>query len=683
MALPNGDLGIDSCKHVGNFLPNRSKHVVCLTVTGWLGAENRTVPRMLIPVFLVLPVGYGIRVTPRAVPIGIGRHSAAGRQYCPPLALDSTQLQVRNTFEPNHSDHCTFIQSSVILRHCHRHLLFTRPRHLEISTMGFAEILPADLLSAVGALVSLGLIALAYTALLHPLRDYPGPLLAKLTDGYSGYFAAKKCLHLRTYNNHLKYGPVIRMAPNRLVFNTARALKDIYLNPGVNKAHIYKHTQFNPQVNIFGTLDRDRHRQKRKVYGQVLSDRSLRAFEPTMNKEIDVFLKQLLNAQGKAVNMSPAFERLATDIAGQLAFGQPLHTQTQAKNRIFPRAMISMNAVVNLFSKLSPVIAENCATDRLALAWPTVSMSWPVLGRLNRKNGAIFAEAIQGIIQSRMALAKDAKHDFYSIAADDVSTEEGLKRSELWAEAVFFLPAGGTTISAALSAIFFYLSRYPAVYARLAAEIRTKFALGRAIQSGPQLNGSKYLRAVIDESMRMSPPFVGTFWREPYSPHHEQFVVDGYVIPPGTIVGVSPYSVMHNEEYFPEPFAFRPERWLESYMEDGGTDEPSPQIEHHVSMMRAAFAPFALGETGCLGKAMAYQEMSLVVARTLWYFDFERAPGEAGKLGEGEPGRTDGRGRKEEYQLFDLAVSDHVGPNLVFRPREEYWQELGVAGTGL
>ncbi|KAI3396858.1 hypothetical protein diail_11630 [Diaporthe ilicicola] len=183
--------------------------------------------------------------------------------------------------------------------------------------------------------------------------------------------------------------------------------------------------------------------------------------------------------------------------------------------------------------------------------------------------------------------------------------------------------------------------------------------------------------------MRMSPPFVGTFWREPHLSHHEQFVVDGHAIPPGTIVGVSPYSVMHNEAYFPEPFAFRPERWVESYREQGGTDESSPQTEQHVSMMRAAFAPFALGETGCLGKAMAYQEMSLVVARTLWYFDFERAAGEAGKLGEGEPGRTDGRGRKEEYQLFDLAVSDHVGPNLVFRPREEYWQELDVAGTEL
>lgn len=93
----------------------------------------------------------------------------------------------------------------------------------------------------------------------------------------------------------------------------------------------------------------------------------------------------------------------------------------------------------------SPKFVATHDADRLALAWPLVSATWPILGRLNGKNGVAFNQAIRGIVQSRMALAKDAKHDFYSIAADDVDTEEGLKRSELWAEAVFFLPAGEIT----------------------------------------------------------------------------------------------------------------------------------------------------------------------------------------------------------------------------------------------
>lgn len=74
-------------------------------------------------------------------------------------------------------------------------------------------------------------------------------------------------------------------------------------------------------------------------------------------------------------------------------------------------------------------------------------MTWPILSKLNKKNGMAFTQAIQGIIQSRMTLDKDAKHDFYSIAAGDVNTAEGIKRSELWAEAVFFLPAGKSMLN--------------------------------------------------------------------------------------------------------------------------------------------------------------------------------------------------------------------------------------------
>ncbi|TGO43616.1 hypothetical protein BOTNAR_1690g00020 [Botryotinia narcissicola] len=127
----------------------------------------------------------------------------------------------------------------------------------------------------------------------------------------------------------------------------------------------------------------------------------------------------------------------------------------------------------------------------------------------------------------------------------------------------YILP-GGTTLSAALSSLFFYLSSHPTAYTLLATEIRDTFSSGLEIKTLAQLSSCKYLRACIDETLRMSPPFLATFWREPYSDHTEPFVVDGPVIPRGTMVGVNPYCVMHNEEYFPKAFAFQPERWLTS-----------------------------------------------------------------------------------------------------------------------
>ncbi|KAI0023770.1 cytochrome P450 [Xylariomycetidae sp. FL0641] len=500
-----------------------------------------------------------------------------------------------------------------------------------------------------GVFLSLGLLFWGYDTALHPLRKYPGPFIARFTDGYAGYHAIRKRGHRAMYDNHQKYGPVFRSGPNRLVFNTSGSVRDIYLNKDINKAGIYRVTQFHANKNIFGTLDRERHRSKRKVYAQVLSDRSLRRFEPTMIGEMNVFLRQLSKAGSAPVDLSPLCERLATDIAGQLGFGQPLNTQVDEANRIFPKAMISMNAVVSLF-----------------LSWPTIAAFWPVLKRLNKKNSNAFAKAVRETIKARVAEPKNARPDFYSVAASDENPEEAiLLGSEIWAEAVFFLPAGGTTVAAAMSAMFFYLSRHRAVYDRLAAEIRCIFSSDGEIQSTVLFSRCKYLRAVIDETLRLSPPFLGTLWREPHESFAGPWIVDGHAIPPGTVVGVNPYALLHNARSFPEPFRFCPERWLEG----GDADVEGANDPRTRTRMKEAFAPFAAGDTACLGKPMAYQELSLLVAKTIWAFDFRKAPGEAGRLGEGDPSRFGGPGGADEFQLFDLAVADHHGPTLVFEPR--------------
>ena len=85
---------------------------------------------------------------------------------------------------------------------------------------------------------------------------------------------------------------------------------------------------------------------------------------------------------------------------------------------------------------------------------------------------------------------------------------------------------------------------------------------------------------------------------------------------------MSLYSLLHNPDYLPQLFAFRPERWL------------GPEDETWTSI-RLAFVPFALGDRGCAGKAMGYLESSLTVAKKFWYFDFETAPVGLGRVGGG------------------------------------------------
>jgi cytochrome P450 len=237
---------------------------------------------------------------------------------------------------------------------------------------------------------------------------------------------------------------------------------------------------------------------------------------------------------------------------------------------------------------------------------------------------------------------------------------------------------GGSTTATAMSGIFFYLSHNSEAYARLTTEIRTIFSSGHDIQQGKQLTSCKYLRAVIDETMRMSPSTLAIAWRQ--QDHAsvaagEAFIVDGHVIPPGTQVGVSNYALQHDSSYFPEPYRFNPERWLtqtDDSQRNPGQNDVRPAVRH-------AFAPFSIGDRSCAGKSMAYLEMSLAIAKTVWYFDFQQAPNESDRLAKRSMWSHEGREREDEFQLYDGVVVGHDGPNITFTARGEYWKELNAA----
>ncbi|PVH93609.1 hypothetical protein DM02DRAFT_695471 [Periconia macrospinosa] len=76
---------------------------------------------------------------------------------------------------------------------------------------------------------------------------------------------------------------------------------------------------------------------------------------------------------------------------------------------------------------------------------------------------------------------------------------------------------------------------------------------------------------------------------------------------------------------------------------------------------------------------MAYLEMSLVLAATILYFDFERAPADSGALGRGQAGSGLGREREDEFQLYERFILEHNGPSLVFNLTEDViWIDGGV-----
>ncbi|KAH9885670.1 cytochrome P450 [Xylariomycetidae sp. FL2044] len=546
--------------------------------------------------------------------------------------------------------------------------------------MGFSGILLAVARYVGCILAPYYLFLLTYRLRYHPLKGYPGPFLAKLSDSYAGYYVLKRSLQLATFEDHQRYGDVMRYGPNRLVFNSITALHDIYQNPRVTKSSIYLFSKTGPTTIIFNALDRDAHLRKRKFIAPALSPRSMGFFEPTMTGQVDLFLKVISSCGSHPVDMTDRCRRLTMDVAVRLSFGFPLTLQTANDYDFILSGIALANYRINSFMNFP------------ALSYIPIEAMFKKSPLRNK-----WHRTIAKMTTERLSESKDAKHDLYSFIMNNLDAgSEDIRDSELFMESLFFISAGewgdgsdfcecsepiltkiqgGDTVSSAMAALFFYLSRYPKCYDALSSEIRTKFAKGSEIQGGPQLASCRYLRACINEALRMSPPIGGTLWRElAHDQTKEPLVIDGHIIPPGTQVGVNTYSIHHNEAYFPDPFTFKPERWLsdsDSPPADGQDDDIA------TTAMYRAFVPFSVGGRSCVGKAMAYLETSLVMAKTLWYFDFEKAPGELGEVGGGHSSLSGGRGRVDEFQMYDVITSRHEGPYLKFTARSEYCHELG------
>lgn len=253
------------------------------------------------------------------------------------------------------------------------------------------------------------------------------------------------------------------------------------------------------------------------------------------------------------------------------------------------------------------------------------------------------------------AAPREDMFHFLCAARDPSTNQPAFTKTDLLAEARLLLIAGTDTTSTALSASLFYINNDPRVYELLVSEIRSTFSSRDQIAHGPLLNSCAYLRAVIEETMRMTPA-------GPSEP--ERLVrpggmeVDGQFFPAGTLLGVPHWPYYHNETIFANAWKFLPERWIAS--------PENPISDIHA--LRRVYSPFIKGVNSCVGQNMALMILSITLARTLWAFDCRIAPGT--NLGEGRKELGWGRRNKQVYQVDDAFVSLRKGPVLQFRMRE-------------
>lgn len=78
--------------------------------------------------------------------------------------------------------------------------------------------------------------------------------------------------------------------------------------------------------------------------------------------------------------------------------------------------------------------------------------------------------------------------------------------------------------------------------------------------------------------------------------------------------------MVHDGSHCLESLKFSTERWLEPA--DEKEESPEDACDQREATLRTAIAPFDFSETRCLGRAVAYYETSMMMAKKLWKLDF-------------------------------------------------------------
>jgi cytochrome P450 len=191
------------------------------------------------------------------------------------------------------------------------------------------------------------------------------------------------------------------------------------------------------------------------------------------------------------------------------------------------------------------------------------------------------------------------------IAATD---EDGSKLTDQQVrdQVITLLFAGHDTTTSTVTFLFYELARAPEALQALLDELDA--VLGGERPTAAQLVGElPELEQAMDETLRMYPPA----WIGPRRAIDE-YEFEGHVVPAGARVNYCSWASHHLAEVFPDPFAFRPERFT---------------AENKALLPKGAYVPFGGGSRTCIGMRFGQLEIKAIAATVLQRFTLDLQPG--------------------------------------------------------
>lgn len=467
---------------------------------------------------------------------------------------------------------------------------------------------PRSVVDGLVLLASTGLIliliqffaTIIYRLFFHPLARFPGPKLNAISSLPGIYALLRGRLPLENKLLHDKYGPVVRVSPNELAFNSAQAWEDIYGFKTGGRKNMHKDAIHVgsvdplPGASTLTMADDANHARQRRALSHSFSERALKEQEYIIQSYIDKLISNL----GRMADASEEFNMVnwlnftTFDIIGDLAFGEPFGCLDKG----------AFHDWVALIYESVKVGALEQATRRFATAgsWLQTTILNLIPSEVRKRRRDHLAQSTEKV--KRRLANTNTQHKDFIYYIQEQRKKHDLHENEIILNGALFIVAGSETTANLLSGLIARLLWNPDKYALLVKEIRSEFESEDEI-SYDRTSRLPYLNACLEEGLRIHPPVpVGLLRTVPAEGDH----IDGHWVPGGTSVAVGSWAASHNPANFAECDTFIPERWLGEGMK--GDNKKGMQ-------------PFSLGPRGCIGKSLSYMEMRLILTRILWNFD--------------------------------------------------------------
>ncbi|KAL8785784.1 MAG: hypothetical protein Q9213_003162 [Squamulea squamosa] len=449
-----------------------------------------------------------------------------------------------------------------------------------------------------------------YRLYISPLAKFPGPKLAALTLWYEFYFdVVKKGLYI----------------PYELHINDPEYYDELYVG-STRRSEKYPWTtkQFGPSTSVFATNTHELHRIRRAALASFFSTQSVQRLEPSVQSVVDKLTSRLreLQGSGKVVNVLHMYCALTLDIISEYSFGKAygaMQREDFAKNwyQLITDAS-EMSHAYKQFGWLAPTL-------RALPVWLVKKMN-PQLTALYDFQDMLREQVLgvkKDLADGKRPTSQTEKNVFHDMITNPAVRPEEKTTDHLVVEAVTVISAGMNTTAFCLAIITYHLVQNPKTLERLQGELAGIARVNDGKPSWQTIEKLPYLRAVVSEGLRLGN---GVSHRLARISPDVDLQYKNWTIPKGVPVGMTSLLLHADPNVFPNPKAFKPERWLQD-------NRGEVRLEKYLTT-------FSKGTRQCLGMNLAYCELYL----TLFAVFCPR----------------DGGGKGFEFELFETSEKDVV-----------------------